>query len=193
MKYNVNEYIDLIKSKLSDYRYYHSMCVAKAAVILAEKYGADKEDAFVAGVLHDVMKEASASEHIAVIKNSPITMTKLEINNFKLYHQISGAAYARCVLKIDNKDVINAIRYHTTGRANMSLLEKIIYLADYISDDRDYEDVEIMREKAYNKSLDEAMLFAIKYIIKDIVGKGVVLHPDTVDAYNEIILRIKEK
>ena len=75
----------------------------------------------------------------------------------------------------------------------MSLLEKIIYLADYISDDRDYDDVEIMREKAYNKSLDDAMLFAIKYTIKDIVGKGAVLHPDTVDAYNEIILKIKEK
>ncbi len=186
MEYKAEEYVKLIGNRLSEYRFHHSMCVADAAVKLAEKYGANIDDAYVAGVLHDVMKEASAEEQLKEIKKADIIMTDIELGNKKLYHQMSGAAFVKCELDFDNEDVINAIRYHTTGRANMSLLEKIIYLADYISDDRTYDDVEKMREET-EKSIKDGMLFAMRYTIMDLAKNSKTIHPDTVNAYNEVV------
>ena len=89
---------------------------------------------------------------------------------------------------IDDEEIIDAIRYHTTAKADMSLLAKVLYLADYTSADRDYSDVDVIREKV-NKSLDEAFIYALRYSITDLVQNGKALHIDTVNAYNEITLK----
>ena len=115
-----------------------------------------------------------------------MTITDLEKANKKFYHQISGSAYAKTVLGIEDREILDSIRYHTTGRANMSLMEEIIYLADFISADRDYEDVAVMRAKT-GESKEQGMLYATAFTIKTVVQKGNVLHPDTVNAYNWII------
>ncbi len=184
--YNIKEYISIIKERLSDYRFYHSICVAESAKELARRYGADEEKAEVAGILHDIMKESGDSEQLEIIEKAGMTITDLEKKNKKFYHQISGAAYASAVLGINDREIIDAIRYHTTGRADMTLMDEIIYLADFISADRDYDDVDIMREKV-EKSKEEGLLYATRYTIKSVIKKGRILHPETVNAYNWLI------
>ena len=144
----INEYESLIKSRLSEYRYNHSMNVAKSAVYLAEKYGADCEKAYVAGVLHDIMKEESLEIQQQFIESDGYKMTGTELAVPSVYHQMSGAAYCKKVLGIDDDEIIGAIRFHTTGKADMTLLEKVVYTADFISAERNYPDVDIMRRLA---------------------------------------------
>ena len=122
----INEYESLIKSRLSEYRYNHSMNVAESAVYLAEKYGADCEKAYVAGVLHDIMKEESLEIQRQFIESDGYKMTCTELAVPSVYHQMSGAAYCKKVLGIDDDEIIGAIRFHTTGKADMTLLEKAV-------------------------------------------------------------------
>lgn len=184
--YNTDDYVNLIKSRLSEYRFTHSMNVAKSAVELAEKYGADKEKAYVAGILHDVMKEEDLDVQREFIEKNGEIMTPIELKSKSVYHQMSGSAYAKIELHIEDEDILNAIRYHTTGRRNMSLLEKVIYTADFISAERNYPDVDVMREKA-EISLDDAMLYSLKYTINNLTSKTAVIHPNTLECYNWII------
>lgn len=184
--YNIEEYTELIRERLSDYRFYHSICVAQSAKALARRYGADEEKAETAGILHDIMKESTKSEQLEMIEKAGMTITPLEKSKKKFYHQISGAAYAKAVLGIEDSEILNAIRYHTTGRANMSLMEEIIYLADFISADRDYEDVDVMRKKVV-EGKEQGLLYAASYTIISNIKKGSILHPDTVNAYNWVL------
>ena len=188
--YNTEEYIDLIKRTLSPYRFHHSMCVAEKARELAKKYGVDEEKAYVAGVLHDITKEMPNDEQIRLIEENGHSLTYYEKNNHRDFHQMSGEAYVKNVLKIDDEDILSGIRYHTTGRENMTLFEMIIYLADFTSADRSYPDVEIMREKT-DKSLLEGMLYSLKYTICDVVSNERTLHPDTLSCYNYVINKMK--
>ncbi len=176
-------YKKILRMRLSDKRYRHCLAVAEEAVRLARKYGADPVAAEEAGLLHDITKETDEETHKFIIAQRE-TMTELEEKTHKLWHAMSGAAYVEKQLKITDEDVINAIRYHTTGRAGMSLLEKVIFIADFTSADRDYRDVDIMRKKA-DESLEEALRYSLGYTIRDIEKHGGTVHPDTVDAYEE--------
>lgn len=189
--YNTKEYINLIENRLSAYRCHHSLCVAKKARELAEKYGVDAEKAYVAGILHDVMKEEKTDVQLAEIKKAGWTLTDLEMNNPKVHHQISGAAFVKNELGITDDDVIGGIRYHTTGHSNMTLFEMIIYLADFTSEDRNYPDVDTMRAET-DKSLLSGMLYSLRYTIIDIASHNRQIHPDTLECYNWVIKNINE-
>ncbi len=184
--YNIEELTKIIRERLSDYRFYHSLCVAESAKELARRYGADENKAEAAGILHDAMKENSKAEQLEVIERAGYEITPFEKENKKFYHQISGAAFAKSEVGIDDEEVLNAIRYHTTGRENMSLLEEIVYLADFISADRTYDDIENIRAEA-EKGKEYGMLYATQYTVKSVVKKGKPLHPDTVNAYNWLL------
>lgn len=184
--YNIQEYTKIIRERLSDYRFYHSLCVAESARLLAKRYGADEEKAEVAGILHDITKECSEIEHLEIIKKADMPISPLEKSGKKFYHQMSGSAYANVILGIEDKEILDAIRYHTTGRENMSIMDEIIYLADFISADRDYEDVDIMRQQV-EKGKEYGLLYATEFTIKSVVSKNALLHPDTVNAYNWIL------
>jgi putative HD superfamily hydrolase of NAD metabolism len=179
-----------IRELLSDYRFIHSVNVSKEAVRLAEKYGGDVARAELAGLLHDVMKDTGKKEQLALIEKYGVKLNEVERNAPKLWHAIAGAVYVRKILGINDDDIVNAIRYHTTARAGMSLLEKIIYIADYTSEERDYKGVEKMR-KASNVSLENAMEEALAYGIEIRAEEHSAIHPDTFDAYNEIMLAKK--
>lgn len=185
---SLQEYKALLEKRLAPKRYYHSLCVADEAKRLAEKYGADIEKAYLAGLLHDVTKNASEEEHLNIFDTFGIMLNSIEKNAEKLWHAMSGAAYVKYVLQIDDEEIYDAIRYHTTAKSNMSLLSLILYLADFTSADRDYEDVDVMRALV-DKSLDEAFLYALSYTVKEIVDKGGALHLDTINAYNETVLK----
>jgi len=180
--------ITLIRSKLNADRFNHSLNVADSAKELALIYGADADKAYTAGLLHDVMKNASPEEQLGVLSEAGIELMPVERENKKLWHAIAGAAYVKFVMGIDDRDIIRAVRYHTTGRAGMSLLERIVYLADYISADRNYNGVEDMRRLCRSDS-DEAILYALTFGIPDLVSKGRVIHPDSIDLYNEVIIK----
>ena len=188
----MNEYKDLIRSMMGDYRYTHSVNVSEEAVALAKLYGADEKDAYTAGILHDITKELPAEEQLQIIADGGIILDDVQKNAPKLWHSISGSVYVQTHLGITDSDIINAIRYHTTGRAGMSLLEKIIYTADYTSAERSYNGADIMREKS-RKSLEEAMIFSCQFTLRNLSEKEAAIHPDQLFCYNDLVLKEKER
>ena len=183
---NIDQYLPYLDS-LSEYRRVHSLNVSAEAVRYAEKYGGDVEKARLAGLLHDVTKETDFDTQLQIIENGGIMLTELEKRSPKLWHAISGACYVRDVIGIDDEDIFNAIRFHTTARAGMSQLEKIIFLADFTSAERDYPDIDVIREHAEH-SIEEGMLYGIKFTISRLVGRGDLVSPDALSAYNDILL-----
>ena len=189
---NNDEFINIIKERLSEKRFRHSLNVADCARTLAKKYGADEEKAYTAGILHDIMKEETIDIQRKYMAENGESIREIKFPNPLVYHQVSGAAYCRLVLGIDDEDILSAIRYHTTGRRGMALLEKVVYTADFISADRCYPDVDIMRTKAA-ESLEKAMLYSLRYTISDLSNREKAIHIDTVECYNDILENFKEK
>lgn len=184
-----NEFKEILKNRLTEKRYIHSLNVADSAKKLAKLYGYDEEIAYTAGLIHDCCKDTPAGLQLSYMLENGVELSEYELGVAKLYHSICGSVFVKKEFGIDNQDIINAVRYHTTGRKNMSLLEKIIFIADFISDERDYNGVEIMREKAV-KSLDEAIVEGLSFTIKDLIDQGRIIHPDTLDAYNDAMMKI---
>ena len=178
----------ILQKRLNEKRYYHSLCVADEAKRLAEKYGGDSEKSYLAGLLHDITKNAPDEEHLQIFKEFGIILSDVEQNAKKLWHAMSGALYVKNILEINDPEIIDAIRYHTTAKAGMSLPAKILYLADFTSKDRDYEDVDVIR-KYVDESLEKAFVYALEYSITDLVNQGRAIHPDTVQAYNQTVLK----
>ena len=183
----------LLKGRLLEKRYIHSLNVADSARALAKKYGADEEKAYFAGLVHDIMKNASDDEQLQIMGKGGIILTRTEKENKKLWHAMAGECYLRTEMGITDKDILNAVRYHTTGRAGMSILEKVVYIADYISAERDYSDADVMRELSWNEGLDEAALYALKFSFKSLSKKEKLIHTDSVEYYNELIIDKKEE
>ena len=188
MSCKYENYKAIIREKLSDYRYIHSVEVAKSAVYLAEKYGGDADKMYLAGLLHDILKEADREETFTYINKYNLKLSHLEEVTPKLWHAIVGAEYIRNELGIDDEELITAVRYHTTGRADMTLSDKILFIADFISADRDYNGADEMRQRA-EISLECAMDMGLSFTIEDLVTHGRPIHPGTVDAYNDIKLK----
>ncbi len=180
-------YKKLLKERLAEKRYFHSLCVADEAERLAEKYGGDKEKCFTAGLLHDITKNLPDNEHLKIFETFGIILNCVEKNSNKLWHALSGAAYVEFVLGLKDKEITEAIKYHTTAKASMNLTEKILYLADFTSRDRDYPDVDEIR-RLVDISLDDALIYALKYSINDLVENNKAVHPDTLFAYNDAVL-----
>ena len=162
----VKDYEEIIGKRMKSVRLKHSKNVAKEAVRLAKKYGADVQKAEIAGILHDATKETPDDEQLALMEKIGISASEMKNLSRKLWHAISGSAFVKAELGITDEDIINSIRYHTTGRENMTVLEKVIFVADFISADRDYDGVERMRKIA-DKDLDEAVLEGMAFTIAD--------------------------
>lgn len=176
---------------LSDKRYHHSICVAAAAKDLAQRYGSDVEKAETAGILHDIMKDIPQEKQLELMRDFGIELTRVERSAPKLWHAVLGAAYLKNKLKIEDTEILEAVRYHTTGRAGMTLLDKVLFIADFISADRNYDGVEELR-KAASMSLEQAMIEGLAFTIADLAGMRKAIHPDTLQAYNEAALRLAQ-
>lgn len=180
-----DEFKQVLQGRLTPKRFIHSLCVAEESVRLALKYGGNPEQAFLAGLLHDITKDNSAEEQLQFMRQFGIIMSELEKNAPKLWHAMTGSHFVQQVLKINDPAIVCAIRYHTTAKANMSLPEKILYLADFTSADRNYDGVEDMR-KVVDESLQKAMFEALDFSVKDLQNSGRPVHPDTLAAYAEV-------
>ena len=180
-----DSYVLILKERLTEKRFYHSLAVAKEAYRLAEKYGCDTKKAFLAGLLHDICKDDEPNSQLQILNEFGIMIDTVTKNTRKLWHAVAGSVYLKERLQIAD-DIVSAVRYHTTAKANMSLLEKILYLADFTSEERDYPGVDDMR-KAVDISLEYAMKEALVFTVVDLTEKGMAIHEDTMEAYREIV------
>lgn len=167
-------------SYLKPKRIPHVLGTEKTAVALAEQYGADVEKARVAALLHDCTKRLSLDEQLALADELHVPLDEVERVTLKLTHAKTGAALARAVFGVDD-EVYNAILWHTTGRPNMSLLEKILYLADYIEPTRDFPGVETLREAVW-RDLDEGLALGLSMTIDEMNEIGAPIHENTLSA-----------
>lgn len=186
------EFLEELKKHLQPARLYHSINVAEEAKKLALCYGADPEKAYTAGLLHDIMKNTPDSELLNFFRENGIILTRTERVSRKTWHAIAGEAYCRLVLSVTDREILSAIRWHTTARAGMTLLDKVIFIADFISADRDYDGVERMREKAY-VSLEDAMWEGLQFTLTELIENGWAVHEDSLAAYNELAISAAEK
>jgi len=172
-----------LKENLSAKRYTHSLNVAEECRKLAERYGEDPNKAYFAGLLHDICKELPSDEQKRLADNNVFTVCREELETRSLWHAVAGAYFIKTEFRIEDIDILNAVRFHTVGRAGMSLLEEIVYMGDLISADRDYKDVDKIRKLAYT-DLNAAMLEAFAFSIKSVVKKGGFIPPCTTEGYN---------
>ncbi|MBQ8029768.1 MAG: bis(5'-nucleosyl)-tetraphosphatase (symmetrical) YqeK [Clostridia bacterium] len=183
-----DEFKSLLKERLKEERYFHSLCVADSARELARQYGYNEDRAYMAGLLHDVTKNENSENQLQMLSDSAIILSQTEKNNFKLWHSMTAPIYVKKELGIDDEEFLGALRYHTTGKANMSLLEMIVYIADYISAERDYPDVDVMRRLS-KESLEKAALYSLKYTLKKLSDGELVIHENSLEFYNDLILK----
>ena len=176
-----------IQEMLPEKRYKHSLNVADCAVKLSEIYGCDKEKAYIAGIAHDCAKYLNKDEVKYYVDKYKIALDEIEKDNLALSHSLIGSYIAKYEFGINDKDIINAIKYHTTGKEDMDIIEKIIYIADLIEEDRDFPGVEELRDLVYNKELDKALLISFNNTIKFVIDNNQLIHNRTVDARNYLI------
>lgn len=185
-----SEILEILKTRLTPQRLYHSICVAEKAKELATIFNGDVEKAYTAGLAHDIMRYEPAEKMLEMIEKDGQVLSDSEKSITVTLHAIAGEIYLRKELNVTDQEILSAVRYHTTGKEDMSLLEKIIYVADLTSEDREYPDVNEVRELA-QKDLDKTCLRGLSFTIEDNARKCRPIHIDTVKAYNYLAERIK--
>ncbi len=165
----------------------HAVGCCETAQALAKRWGADVQLAARAGILHDITKALDKPAHLALCKKYEISLRPFEVENEKLLHAKSGAAVAKGVFG-EAPEVVDAIFWHTTGKANMTLLEKIIYLADYMEPNRDFDGVEELRAYAWT-DIDRAMLRAFEMSVEVLESRGRVVDVNSREALDYMRLQ----
>ena len=186
--YHALPFADLRRVSLSlhkEKRRAHAQGVSDTAVLLAKKYGADETDAARAGILHDITKALSPAQQQKLVDHWKLPVSPFEYAQTKLLHAKTGAAAAARIFG-ENNAVVSAIDYHTTGRAHMTLLEKIIYIADYIEPNRDFPGVDRLREAVW-RDLDEGVLLGIDMTLRRFPCGQRLAHPNPKGTLNEAI------
>lgn len=177
-----------LESALKPKRYVHSVNVMNVSAELAVKYGTDKDEAALAGLLHDCARDCSNEELLGYCTQYCIIPDDVSLLQPKLLHGRVGAFLARDVYHVDSPRILKAISSHTMGSPGMDTLACIVFLADYIEPARNFTGVETIREEAF-KDLQKAMLIGLDGTISSVLAKGGLLHPDTVATRNWLIKR----
>ena len=182
------ELYEIAKKKLSEKRFNHTLGVVKRAIQYAEIYNENMEKTKIAAILHDIAKEIPKEESYNMLEKYEVKLDDIEKRNFNLIHSILGAEIAKNEYGLDD-DIVNAIKYHTTGRENMSMLEKIIYLADATEPNRNYMSNE--NELSLNElveliktNIDEGLEYTLKWNLQSVLRRNLLVHLNTVKAYN---------
>lgn len=184
---NLDNIDERLKSFLTEGRIKHSYRVADCAVKLAKIYGCDEEKAYLAGILHDLAKCLNTDQVKDYVEKYEIYLDPIEDGSLALSHSAIGAYIAEYEFGIEDKNVLNAIKYHTTGNANMTCIEKIIYIADLIEDGRKLPHVIELRKLAYDGKLNEALLMSYNNTLSYVIRRDKLIHPRTIEARNFII------
>ena len=190
--WGLEEIREYLKNNLKPSRYGHTLGVVNTAIKLAEIYGEDKSKAEIAALCHDVAKNMSNEELRKLIDNENIILSIDEENTQELWHSIIAPVIARKVFGIEDEEVLNAMRWHTTGKENMTNLEKIVYLADLIEPSRKFDGIDEIREIAY-KDLDLAMLKALTHTTIYLLKQGCAVDINSVKARNYLVYNTKNE
>ncbi len=166
--------------EMKRHRLLHTLGCEYEAVRLARRWGGDEEKARITALLHDLTKGAEYEEQLKICREYGIVVDGLGKAQKKLFHAITGAKLAEVDYAAD-PEIVSAIRWHTTGRAGMSLLEKIMYVADYMEPGRDFPGAQEVRDLAY-RDLDKALLLGLRQTMEEVLEAGGVPHRDTADA-----------
>lgn len=180
-----------LKNNISSKRYIHSINVSSTAAKLAEFYDCDVQKTSIAGLVHDCARELDMEELLNCLAAEGIAADALTLSVKELLHGPAAVHICRKVFCIEDEEILSAVRYHTTGKENMSLIEKIIYLSDFIEPSRSFDGVEKLRELAVEK-LDEALLMAFNSSIQYIMSKNGLIHVDTILSRNHILKELQK-
>ncbi|MEA4846431.1 MAG: bis(5'-nucleosyl)-tetraphosphatase (symmetrical) YqeK [Clostridiaceae bacterium] len=189
---DLNSIMKYLENSISPKRYIHSINVSKTAKKLAEYYEGDAAKAEIAGLVHDCARDLDSSLQLDCLKKEGIAADDLTLSVKELLHGPAAVHICRKVFAIEDEEILNAVRYHTTGKENMSLLEKIIYLSDFIEPARSFPGVEEMRGLAF-RNPDKALLMAFNSSIEYVLSKNGFLHIDTIMARNYVLKEIQGK
>lgn len=177
-----NELYNDVKNTLSEKRFKHSEGVVKRALEYAKIYNVDVETIKLVAIAHDIAKEFTEEENKEFIEKYNIQLDEIEKTNKNLLHSKIGA----CICKDKygfTDDMANAVKYHTTGKDNMSILEKVIYLADATEENRNYIDIDYYVDTV-KENIDKAMCEVSKWVINVLLERNSAVHLDTVKCYN---------
>jgi len=186
---NRDKALRIVREQLTERRYIHTIGVMDTSIELAKKYGVDENKAELAAIFHDYAKFRDKEEmrNIILEQNMP---QDLLAHHDELWHAPVGAFLVEKEVGITDKDVLEAIKCHTSGKINMTTLDKVLYVADYIEPGRDFPGVEEVRETA-KASLDIAMIQAMKNTISYLLNRNQPVYPDTFHAYNDMTMKVK--
>lgn len=184
IKIERQELLNKLKPLISNERYEHTLRVEQTAIELARRFGADEKKASLAALLHDCAKSISKDpEGFSKEHGIYEFLHKYDYLPLPLLHAPMGAHLAKAEFGVDDEEILSAITWHTSGKPNMSLMDKIIYLADYTEPGRtEIKEIDEVRGLC-EKDLDKALLKAFEYSIKYIKAKGKEIHSDTLKAY----------
>lgn len=181
--YNIDDIRAVLKNKLSEKRYEHTLGVEYTAAALAMRYGADMNKARTAGLLHDCAKYFPGEKLLAKCKKHRLPVSKYERDYPELLHAKVGAYLAESKYGVKDEEILSAITWHTTGRPEMTLLDKIIYVADYMEPNRDKApDLAEIRALAF-QDLDECLTTILSHTLDYLTKKGSVIDPTTFATY----------
>lgn len=184
---NREELLARIRAQMHEKRFNHTLGVAQSARNLAVRYGADPDKAELAGLLHDYCKCWPVEKMFEILVRHDMPTELLE-GEKELWYAFAGAIVIQTDLGVTDTDILQAVRYHTTGRAGMSLLEKVVCVADYIEPNRIFPGVDEIRALA-EKNLDQALALALGGTIQFLIEKQKTVYPLTLIAYNDLVSR----
>lgn len=177
-----------LKEMLDEKRYIHSKNVLKAAIELGKNFNFDLEKIKIAALLHDCAKNLRDDELLIKAYKYGIIVDEIQKIQPFLLHGPVGAYLSKFEFGIDDEDIFNAIYYHTTGRKDMTIFEEIIYLADFISIDRNFEGVEEIRKKAF-ENFEEALLMSCNSTLTYVINRNLPIHPLTIEFRNWLLMK----
>ena len=181
MKMTYQQAEDMVRRTLSPKRFQHTMNVKKLAVRMAQHYGVDTEKAALAAVLHDSAKELPRTELLQIMQDNAIIKKGTQNRPEPVWHGICAAILAKTQWNVQDEEILSAIACHTTGKEKMSKLDKILFLADMTSAERDYPGVEELRSLEM-RNLDKAMIQALKMTISFVEQKNAIADPESAKA-----------
>lgn len=174
--------IDKIKAQLSDHRFQHVLRVEQTAIDLAEHYGADVERASIAGLVHDYAKQRPDAEYRQLIQQEKFDPDLLNYGN-GIWHGVVGAYLIEKELQIHDTAILNAVRRHTIGAPEMTALDQILFVADFIEPGRDFPGIEAAREAAYD-SLAAGVRYEVANTLQFLLARQQKIYPKTIATYN---------
>ncbi|WP_291648771.1 bis(5'-nucleosyl)-tetraphosphatase (symmetrical) YqeK [Clostridium sp.] len=176
-----------LKEHLTESRYNHTLGVVETAMRLAEINKVDKDKAEIAALAHDIAKNMTIYELRDIINRNSINLSYDEEKTPELWHSIVSPILGREIFKIEDEEILSAMRWHTTGKEDMSKLDKIIYMADMIEPGRNFHGVDLIRKESF-ADLDKGLLQGLTHTIKYLLNKGFPIDINSIKARNYLLL-----